>query len=80
MAITMYKGKNSKVVSNREVGQHRKDGWTFKPSKTELQQKITKRKPRAPLKVKDPIVEPVVEPQTNIDLPGPEDFNLNIEE
>jgi hypothetical protein len=80
MSITMYKGKNSKVVNNREVRQHRKDGWTFKPSKTELQQKITKpKKPRATLKA-TPVVEKVVEPKTNIDLPGPEDFNLKIEE
>jgi hypothetical protein len=80
MPIQMYKGKNSKVVSNRDVGQHRKDGWTFKPSKTALQQKISKpKKPRATLKVKEDDVK-IVEPKINIDLPGPEDFNLNIKE
>lgn len=80
MAVTMYKGKDSKVVNNREVRQHRRDGWTFRPSKTDLQQKITRpKKPRATLKA-TPAVEKVVEPKINIDLPGPEDFNINIKE
>jgi len=78
MPIEMHKGKDSKVVNNRDVRQHRAEGWTFnKPStKTVLQKKITARKPRATLKVE----EPIVEPKTITDLPGPEDFNLNIEE
>jgi hypothetical protein len=33
MALTLWKGKISKVVQNREVSAHRKDGWTDnKPS------------------------------------------------
>lgn len=79
MAIMMYKGKDSKVVDNRDVRQHRRDGWVYhKPSQTETQKKVSRpRKPRATLKVKD--VE-VVQPKTNIDLPDPEDLNINIEE
>ncbi len=34
MPIQMFKAKNSKVVDNRDVRQHRKDGWTFTPSTT----------------------------------------------
>ncbi len=80
MSITMFKAKNSKVVSNREVRQHRRDGWTFKPSKTALQQKISKpKKPRATLKVKEDDIK-IVEPKININLPGPEDFNSQIKE
>lgn len=75
MPIQMFLGKDSKVVPNREVAQHKKQGWTFNPWKTEIQQKVTRRKPRATLKA-----EPVVEPKTISDLPGPEDFNIDIEE
>ena len=73
MPIEMHKGKNSKVVDNRDVRQHRKDGWVFqKPSPTiETKKPARTRKPRATLKA-DPIVK-----QVN-DLPDTEDFNLNI--
>ena len=76
MAITMYKGKDSKVVHNRDVRQHRREGWTFdKPStKTVLQKKITKKKPKAKLEVEPEVIQ--VEPKTITDLPGPEDLNL----
>ena len=70
MPIQMYKGKNSKVVDNRDVRQHRKDGWVFqKPSPVEKPART--RRPRATLKA-DPIVR-----QTT-DLPDPEDLNINI--
>ena len=73
MAITMFKGKNSKVVDNRQVRQHRRDGWTYEP-KTDLQKKIIKRKPKAVLKVEPEVIN--VEPKINTDLPGPDDLNL----
>ena len=72
MAIMMYKGKDSKVVDNRDVRQHRRDGWVFhKPSPIEKPART--RRPRATLKA-DPIVR-----QTT-DLPDPEDLNININE
>tara|TARA_R110000796_G_scaffold51270_4_gene120842 strand:+ start:366 stop:608 length:243 start_codon:yes stop_codon:yes gene_type:complete len=71
MAIQMHKGKVSKVVQNRDVRQHRKEGWTFKPSKESP--KTTKKtavvKPRATLKVEPEILKTTIE-----DLPSPEDF------
>lgn len=68
MPIQMYKGKNSKVVDNRDVRQHRKDGWVFqKPSPVEKPART--RRPRATLKA-DPIVK-----QVN-DLPDLEDFKI----
>ena len=71
MAIMMYKGKDSKVVDNRDVGQHRTDGWVYhKPSQPIVKPARTRR-PRATLKA-DPIVR-----QTT-DLPDPEDLNINI--
>ena len=71
MPIEMHKGKNSKVVQNRDVRQHRKDGWVFqKPSPT-IEKPARTRRPRATLKA-DPIVR-----QTT-DLPDTEDFNIDI--
>lgn len=53
MPIQMFKGRNSKVVDNRDVRQHRKDGWTFKPSITvESKPKLSRRR----IKVKDSTV------------------------
>ena len=75
MSIQMYKGKEIRVVDNRDVRKHQDDGWTFKPSKTAIQQKISRKKPKV-----SPKVEPVVAPTTKIDLPGPEDFDFKIEE
>ena len=69
MAIMMYKGKDSKVVDNRDVAQHRKDGWVYhKPSQPIVKPARTRR-PRATLKA-DPIVK-----QVN-DLPDLEDLNI----
>lgn len=70
MAIQMYKGKDSKVVDNRDVGQHRRDGWVFKkPSPVEKPART--RRPRATLKA-DPIVKQVNH------LPDTEDLNIDI--
>ena len=62
----MYKGKNSKVVDNRDVRQHRKDGWVFqKPSPVEKPART--RRPRATLKA-DPIVKQVIIPINHHDV------------
>jgi hypothetical protein len=73
MAIEMWKGQVSEIVDNKIVRQRLKDGWTFEPSKPQLEKVL--RKPRATLKA-----NPVVKKQTINDLPGPEDLNLKIEE
>ena len=72
MAITMYKGKISKVVDNRDVRQHRKDGWTFHAVKEPVK---SKRKPKATLKVEPEVLKTTIE-----DLPGPEDFQFNTQQ
>jgi hypothetical protein len=53
MPIQMFKGKISKVVDNRDVRQHRKDGWTYKPSTTVASKP---KQSRRRIKVKDSTV------------------------
>ena len=70
MAIEMWRGnKVSEIVDNKFVQQRLKDGWTFEPSKPQLEKVL--RKPRATLKA-----TPVVKQQTIQDLPSPEDFKI----
>ena len=64
MPIQMFKAKNSKVVDNRDVRQHRKDGWTYKPSTTVANKP---KQSRRRIKVKDSTVIKAT------DLPGPVD-------
>ena len=70
MAIEMWRGnKVSEIVDNKFVQQRLKDGWTFEPSKPQLEKVL--RKPRATIKA-----TPVVKKQTIQDLTGPEDFKI----
>ena len=70
MAVEMWNGQVSEIVDNKIVQQRLKDGWTFEPSKPQLAKVLTRRRPRATLKVKEPVAK-VID-----NLPGPEDLKI----
>ena len=65
MAIQMYKGQVSEIVSNRDVKGRLEDGWTFSPSEKKSTSTYSRNKIKAKAEVE----------KSTTDLEGPEDLN-----
>ena len=73
MAMKMFKGQDSEIVTSRDVRARMDDGWTFKPS-TEPQA-VVKPHWRQQRRTKIAKADASVIKQSG--LQGPEDFNNN---